>query len=175
MTQAKWSCNGIAMTQSSELMTHHLSDSEVLPDLVMEVVSKGVKCRLQAKGYSMSPFIKDSDMLTISPIVDSSPGFGDVIAFIHPRTEKLIIHRVVGKIGDACLVKGENALEPDGLIERKHMIGIITGVERKGRKVFFGLGPERFLIALLTRTNLLRPVLRLVRGIFRPIERIFSS
>jgi hypothetical protein len=161
------------MTQSSELMTHHLSGSEVLPELVKEVISKGVECRLQVKGYSMSPFIKDSDVVTISPISDSPPGFGDVIAFIHPRTEKLIIHRVVGKIGDACLVKGENALEPDGLIERNHIIGIITKVERKGKKVFFGLGTERFLIALLTRTNLLLPVLRPVWRIFRPIVRRF--
>jgi hypothetical protein len=121
----------------------------------------------------MSPFIKDSDVVTISPIVDSSPGFGDVIAFIHPRTERLIIHRVVGKIGDACLVKGENAFEPDGVIERKNIIGIITKVERKGRRVFFGLGPERFLIALLTRKNLLLPILIPLWRVFRPIARIF--
>jgi hypothetical protein len=121
----------------------------------------------------MSPFIKNSDVVTISPIVDSSPRFGDVIAFIHPKTDKLIIHRVVRKIENACLVKGENTLEPDGLIERRNMIGIITRVERKGKKVLFGLGPERFLIALLTRKNLLLPVLRPVWRIFRPVARIF--
>jgi hypothetical protein len=161
------------MTQSAVLDTQHLNPSEVLPELVKEVLSKGVECRLQVKGYSMSPFIKDRDVVTISPIVDSSPGFGDVIAFIHPRTEKLLIHRVVGKIGDACLVKGENALELDGLIERKHIIGIIARVERKGKKVFFGLGPERFLIALLTRKNLLLPVLGPVWRVFRPIVQRF--
>jgi signal peptidase I len=150
-------------------MTHHLSGSEILPELVKEVLSKGVECRLQVKGHSMSPFIKDSDVLTVSPMSDSSPGFGEVIAFIHPKAHKLIIHRVVRKIGDACLVKGENALEPDGLITRRHMIGIITRVERKGKKVFFGLGPERFLIALLTRNNLLLPARRLVWRIFRPM------
>jgi len=161
------------MTQPAELMTHHLPGSEILPELVKDILGKGVECRLQVKGYSMSPFIKDSDVVTISPISESLPGFGDVIAFIHPRTEKLFIHRVVGKIRDTCLVKGENALEPDGLIERNHMIGIITRVERKGKKVFFGLGPERFLIALLTRTNLLLPVLRPVWRIFRPAVRRF--
>jgi hypothetical protein len=161
------------MIQSAELVTHHLSGSEILPELVKEVLGKGVECRLQVKGYSMYPFIKDNDVLTVSPMSDSSPGFGDVIAFIHPKADKLIIHRVVRKIGDACLVKGENALEPDGLIERKHIIGIIKRVERKGKKVFFGLGPERFLIALLTRTNLLLPVLRSVWRIFRPAVRRF--
>ena len=163
------------MTQSSELMTHHLPGSEVLPELVMEIVSKGVECRLQAKGYSMSPFIKDSDVVTISPMSDSSPGFGDVIAFIHPRTEKLIIHRVVWKSRDAYLLKGESALEPDGLIKKENILGLVTKVERKGKRIFLGLGPERFLIALLTRTNLLLPVLRPLWRILRPIARIFSS
>ena len=161
------------LTQSTELMTHHLPGSEVLPELVKEVLSKGAECRLQVKGYSMSPFIKDGDMITISPVFGSLPRLGDVIAFIHPKTDKLIIHRVVRKIGDACLVKGENALEPDGLIERNHMIGIITRVERKGKKVFFGLGPERFLIAMLTRKNLLLPILRPVWRVFHPVVRIF--
>jgi len=121
----------------------------------------------------MSPFIKDSDVVTISPMSNASPGFGDVIAFIHPKTDKLIIHRVVRKIGDACLVKGENAFEPDGVIERKNIIGIITKVERKGRRVFFGLGPERFLIALLTRKNLLLPILIPLWRVFRPVVRLF--
>ena len=155
------------LTQSSSLSDHFLVE------LVKEVLSKRVECRLQVKGFSMSPFIKDSDVVKISPMSDSAPEFGDVIAFVHPKADKFIIHRVVRKIGDACLVKGENALEPDGLIERKHIIGVITRVERKGKKVFFGLGPERFLIALLTRTNLLLPILRPVWKIFRPVVRIF--
>ena len=161
------------MTQSSELMPQHLSRSDVLPQLVKEVLGKGGECRLQVKGFSMSPFIKDSDMVTISPVVDASPGFGDVIAFVHPKADKFFIHRVVRKIGCAYLVKGENSFEPDGLIERKDILGIITRVERDGKKVFFGLGPERFLIALLTRTNLLLPVLRPVWMIFRPVVRLF--
>jgi hypothetical protein len=174
MPQAKLSSNEIDVTQPPNRITHRLLASQILPELVAKMVSKGVECRLEVRGYSMSPFVKDNDTVTISPMVDSSPGFGDVIAFVHPGTEKLVIHRVVGKLGNACLVKGENASEPDGLIERKHMIGIITRVERKGRKVLFGLGPERFLIALLTRANLVPPLLRLLRRIFLPITRIFS-
>jgi hypothetical protein len=161
------------MTQSSELMTHQLSGSEVLPELVNEVLSKGVECRLQVKGYSMSPFIKDSDVVTISPMSDSSPGFGEVIAFIHPKTDKLIIHRVVWKSRNAYLLKGESALESDGLIKKESILGLVTKVERKGKRIFLGLGPERFLIALLTRKNLLLPVLRPVWRIFHPIARIF--
>jgi hypothetical protein len=164
------------MTHFLSPITHHstqLLSGEVLPELLRDILSKNAECRFQVKGHSMSPFIKDGDVVTISPIVGSSPGFGDIIAFINPKTERLIIHRVIGKIGDACLVKGESALEPDGLIERNHMIGMITRIEREGKKVFFGLGPERFLIAMLTRKNLLLPILRPVWRIFRPVARIF--
>jgi len=161
------------MIQSSEIMTHYLPASEVLSELVKEVVSKGVECRLQVKGYSMSPFIKDGDTITISPVSDSLPRFGDVIAFIHPRTEKLLIHRVVWKSGDTYLLKGEGALEPDGLIKKENVLGLVTKVERKGKRIFLGLGPERFLIAMLTRKNLLLPLLRPVWRIFRPIARMF--
>ena len=160
------------MTQSSELTAHHLPTSEILPELLKEVLRKEIECRLQAKGYSMSPFIKDGDMITISPLSGSFPRFGDVIAFIHPETEKLLIHRVVWKSGDTCLVKGENTLEADGLIKKENVLGLVTKVERKEKRIFFGLGPERFLIALLTRTNLFRLVLRVVWRIFRPIARI---
>jgi hypothetical protein len=154
-------------------MTHHVFGSEVFPGLVKDILGKGAECRLEVKGYSMSPFIKDGDVVTISPMSEGSPGFGDVIAFVHPKTEKLLIHRVVRKIGDACLLKGENAPEPDGLIERNDMIGIITRVERKEKRVLFGLGPERFLIAMLTRTNLFLPVLGPAWRVLRPIARIF--
>lgn len=158
----------IDLTQSSSL-----SSDRVLVQLIRDLLGRGKECRFQVKGYSMSPFIKEGDVVTIAPMSDAAPGFGNVIAFIHPRTEKLIIHRVVGKIGDACLLKGENAAELDGLVERNRMIGIITRVERKSRKVFLGLGPERFLIALLTRKNLLLPILRPARRMFDPIARIF--
>jgi len=80
---------------------------------------------------------------------------------------------VVWKGRDAYIVKGENTLESDGLIKKENILGVVTKVERKGKKVFLGLGPERFLIALLTRKNLLLPVLLPVWRIFRPAVRIF--
>ncbi|MGQ9645215.1 MAG: S26 family signal peptidase [Thermodesulfobacteriota bacterium] len=144
-----------------------------MAELVTEVLGKRAECRLQVKGYSMSPFIKDGDVVTISPVFWLSPRVGDVIAFINPKTEKLLIHRIVGKIGDAFLLKGESAFEPDGLIRRNHMVGVITSVERKGRRMCFGLGPERFLIALLTRTNLFLPILHPVWRFVRPIVGCF--
>ena len=149
------------------------ADNLSITELLSTLVDKGLSCKFQAKGHSMSPFIKDGDAITVSPKIGCSPRFGDVVAFIHPRTEKLFIHRVVWKKRDAYIVKGENTLESDGLIKKENILGVVTKVERKGKKVFLGLGPERFLIALLTRKNLLLPVLLPVWRIFRPAVRIF--
>jgi signal peptidase I len=162
------------MTQSSLISGATLnSQDSLLPEILRTVLRAGNDCRFQVKGHSMSPFIKDGDVVTISPMSDSSPGFGDVVAFIYLRTEKLVIHRVVRKSRDACIIKGENTLESDGLIKKENILGVVTKIERKGKKVFCGIGPERFLIALLSRKNLLLPILLPVWRILRPAARIF--
>ena len=57
-----------------------------LVDLLSAVLNKGVPVRFQAKGFSMSPFIKNNDVVTISPWQGTRPGLGDIIAFVHPET-----------------------------------------------------------------------------------------
>ena len=152
------------MTQSSSLSTHYL-----MRGLVKDILSQGAECRFQAKGHSMSPFIKDGDIVTVSPILHSSPGIGDVVAFIQKETGRLLIHRIVGKNGEAYLTKGDNTLEGDGSVHRASILGWVTKAERKGKKVSLGFGPERFIISLLTRKGLL---LSFVRPMWRVLPSI---
>ena len=143
----------------------------VLIDLLAAVLEKGARFRFQAKGFSMSPFIKDGDVVTVSPLSECSLGLGDVVAFINPAIRNLVVHRLVGKRGNSYLIKGDNTAETDGSIAKTNILGCVTKVERNGKRVFLGLGPERFLLSILTRTGLLFPLLnpmwRLVRPIFR--------
>ena len=142
-----------------------------LIDLVRAVLDKEASFRFRAQGFSMSPFIKDDDVVTVSPMWSDSPRVGDVVAFVSPYAERLMIHRVLGKKGDHYLTKGDRALEPDGLVPRINILGRVRKVERKGRRILLGLGPERIIIALLTRNgfifNLLLPIWRLIRPIAR--------
>jgi signal peptidase I len=134
------------------------------------VLDKGASFRFQGKGYSMSPFIKDGDVLTIAPVQGATPGFGDVVVFTHPHTGKLIIHRIIGKRGGSYRTKGDNAPEEDGMISRATIVGRVTRVERNGRYISLGIGPNRFIIAFVIRTGLLSllwPVWRLVRFFMR--------
>ena len=143
----------------------------VLLELIRAVFEKDLPFRFRANGFSMSPFIKDGDVVTVSPLLDVTPRLGDVVAFIRPEAKKLVIHRVLGKKGDACIINGDNNFAIDGLIPKANILGCVKTVERDGRRVNLGLGPERRLIAFLARTKLLwplmTPVWRLVRPLFR--------
>jgi len=142
-----------------------------LNELLRSVLDKGAPFRFRAKGFSMSPFIKDGDIVTVSRLSGASPGLGDVVAFLHPGTEKLVIHRIVGKNSKSYIIKGDNMSQGDGPVTEADIMGRVIRVERNGKKVFLGLGPEKFLIAFLTRSGLflhfLIPVWRRVRPIFR--------
>jgi hypothetical protein len=144
--------------------------SQQLEQLMRGVLDKGAAFRFQSKGFSMSPFIKDGDILTIAPMQRCTPSFGDVVVFIHPHNGRLIIHRIIGKKAGSYRTKGDNAPEEDSLISREAILGLVTSVERDGKKLFLGLGPDRFIIAFVTRNGLL-PLLnrlwRLVRFFIR--------
>lgn len=164
------------MTQSSALITHlpqssFLSPRYFVTDLVKDILSQGAECRFQANGHSMGPFIKDGDIITVSPILRSSPGIGDVVAFIHKETGRLFIHRVIGKNGESYLTRGDNTLEGDGFVSEANILGYVTKVERNGKKVFLGAGPERFLIAYLTRKgfflSFVLPIWRVMPAVIR--------
>ena len=142
-----------------------------LIELLRAVLDKGAPFRFRAKGFSMSPFIKDDDVITVSPLTDDSTRYGDVVAFIRPEMKKLVIHRVVGKKGEYFHIKGDNITYTDELIPVANILGRVIRVERNGKEVFFGLGPERFLIAFLNRRGLLFPLFYPIWQIMRPIVR----
>ncbi len=73
------------------------------------------------------------------------------------------IHRVIGKKGNTYLLKGDNATETDGLISESDILGCVRVVERRGLRGFFGLGPERFLIAYLNRRGILLSLIYMLR------------
>jgi SAM-dependent methyltransferase len=148
----------------------HLSNQGQL-ELLRGMMERGVSLRTSARGFSMAPFIHDEDVLTIAPLKDRMPHIGEVVAFTWPDTGKLVIHRVIRRVGDAWLVRGDNGLTADGLVARENILGAVMRIQRNGREVQVGLGAERVLIALLQRANVLT---RLVNIAWR-IRRILMS
>ena len=149
---------------------------KALIELMQAVHAKGLPFRFNAGGHSMAPFIRDGDVICVSPLASRAPGPGDVVAFIHPKTKLLCLHRVLSVHGDRFLIQGDNMPEePDGMIPLEAILGRVTRVERAGRKVRLGLGPERFLLALLSRRGLLAAIRRYAGPLYACFSRSRAS
>jgi signal peptidase I len=139
-------------------------------ELLQATLGEGAPFRFRARGFSMDPFIRDGDVITVSPLGENSPGMGDVVAFVQREIEKLLIHRVIRIKANAYFMKGDNTKGVDSSVPPANVLGLVTRVERGRKRVFIGLGPERYLIALLTRRGLTIPLVRVALKLLRPIH-----
>lgn len=126
-----------------------------LTEIMREVLAKGKPFRFRARGLSMSPFIKDGDVVTVSPLGSTAPRVGDVTAFLHPATGKLVVHRIVRERSGRYDLKGDNAAESEGALPVERVLGVVTRVERDGQTVRLGR-KSGAVVARLSRTGLLR-------------------
>lgn len=126
-----------------------------LTALLEAALSKNASLRFQVKGFSMSPFIKNKDIVTISPILNSVIGFGKIAAFRHPVNKRLVIHRIISSNGRHYLIKGDRIFSSDGFIPKENILGCVSRIERNNKMIYFGLGPERIIIAFLSRIRVL--------------------
>lgn len=87
-------------------------------------------------------------------------GIGRVVAFVNPDSRRLVVHRIVGRHEFRFLVLGDNARGMAGdLVNPDDVLGRVVRIERGRKRVWLGLGPERYAVALLSRAGVLLPVL----------------
>lgn len=140
---------------------------QALADLLVAVLEKGVPFRFRAKGFSMSPMIRDGDVITVYPSDEKKFRVGDVVAVFYAAYEKLVVHRLIGRKNDFFMVKGDNNAEVDGLVSPDKILGKIQRIERNGKRIRLGVGKEGMLIAWLMRMGLYLPFVRNLRNIRR--------
>jgi len=109
---------------------------EQLEELLAAVLSQGRPLRFRARGFSMSPLVRDQDAITISPLAGRAPCTGDIIACRHPQTRRLVVHRVRAVRAEGLLVQGDSAPLPDGLIPPDDVLGLLAFAERDGVVVY---------------------------------------
>jgi hypothetical protein len=132
-------------------------------ELLLAMSERGVPLRTRVCGFSMHPFIRDRDVLTIAPISNRPPRVGEVVAFSHPVSCRLVIHRITAIKGSRWLMRGDNSPVADGLVRTGAILGRVVRVERQGKEVRLGfrVGIGSFLIARLSLCNLLSPIMKL--------------
>jgi signal peptidase I len=137
--------------------------------LMQAVLARGLPFRFEARGTSMSPFIRDGDIVTIRPIGRIPPKKGDVVAFAEPLTDKLYVHRIIKETRAGFAIKGDNLPRSDGLIPEANLLGVVAKVERRGREISLAIGPGRSLIADMSRIGVLSVTARRVVRAFQRI------
>jgi hypothetical protein len=141
-----------------------------LLELMRATLGRGVYFRFTARGFSMDPFIRDGDVLTVAP-VRRRPGLGRVFAVHDPVTGRVVVHRVVARPFGGVLVRGDGVGQADGLAEPGDVLGLVVAVERRGRRIRLGCGPERLLLAVVSRVGLLAPLVAAARRLRRVVPR----
>jgi len=132
-------------------------DGEAMARLVADLLAAGSCVRLVARGGSMSPWIRDGDVLTIAPTPGSSRGRprpGDVVAFRHPGSDRLVIHRLVSRGGGGWIARGDRCPAPDGFVANGDVLGVVTEATCGRRRRLHPQGVPGLLLAAASRFSL---------------------
>lgn len=131
-----------------------------------ELLEGGEPASIPARGFSMAPFIRDGDLITVVPAFRPGPDrlkLGDVVLF---RTEhdRWLIHRIIRKSGRGkrgrVVTKGDSLLRADRPIDLEQVWGRVTALTRGRSSRLYDLSKPSIrrlmlAIALLSRTEAL--------------------
>lgn len=152
--------------------------------MLRAMMGRGLPLRMPVRGFSMAPWIRDDDVVTVAPMYDYPPRVGEVVACVLPTNGRLALHRVVARRAGGWVLRGDNCREADGVVAREEILGRVVRVERNGQEVGFGAGRRGVVIARLSRTGLLpgcyslrRPPRRLASAGLRRLQglRLYRS
>ena len=134
------------------------------------VLEKNKPIRFKASGSSMSPFIRDGDIITIKSKKNYHIHCGDIVIFNHPTSNKLAVHRVISRKARNYLIKPDNGNKPDGWVNLKNIFGYVIQVERRNRNIRLGIEYGKSIVAWISYIN----CLYFFRRIFFYIYHLFN-
>lgn len=111
---------------------------EVLPALAAEHLRSGARLKARARGYSMWPFYRDGSLVEIESCRAADLEIGDVA--LVETSKGLLLHRVVGHLGQGLLTKGDARRTVDGVIPPKRVLG--RAPPRPGDRLLGRLSPR---------------------------------
>ena len=133
------------------------------------VLGRGRALRFKAKGGSMSPFIRNGDVVEVVP-VNGKINLGDIILYrsSHGNT---VVHRVIRRSKESVITKGDALPSSDQPVLSRQVLGRVVSVEKNGWRIRLDTPPGRFLNMLLATISpfsfLTYPPLRLVKRTVR--------
>jgi len=116
--------------------------------ITQKVLGREKSLRFKAKGESMRPFIRDGDILEITPVNGEEIRLGGVI-FYHVGEKRTVAHRVMKKIIEndklVFLTKRDLNTDEEEKVHLEQVLGRVKAIERKGRKIRVNEGLNRLM------------------------------
>jgi GNAT superfamily N-acetyltransferase len=150
-------------------------DRDEIRALSAEILARGGAFRFQARGWSMRPFVRDGDVLTVEPPGAVALKVGDV-ALYAGGGDKLTVHRVVGAEArngrTVLLMRGDAQYGPVERVSTEQVLGRCVGLQRGDRTLDLDRPAQRGAALLWRRSHPLGPTLLRVsvaatRGVLR--------
>jgi hypothetical protein len=126
--------------------------------LARAILEEGKSIRFRARGRSMFPCICDGDVITIAPILYPITAHGEIVACVSLDNQSLFVHRIIKKVPQGYLLRGDNLRWPDRICAAENIIGRVIKIERNGRVCSFGIGKESVVLALLSHMGALHRI-----------------
>lgn len=138
---------------------------EDFASIAQEVLGRGRILRFKAKGGSMSPFIRNGDVLEVAPF-KGKINLGDIILY-HSSCGSPVIHRVIQRRKESIITKGDSVPGSDQPMLFKQVLGRVVAIEKNGWRIRLDKPMVRFLNILLALISpfsfLIYPPLRLIK------------
>lgn len=131
------------------------------------------------RGPSMNPTLRAIDILQVLPYRRERIQPGDVIAFLPPRSEDMVVHRVISASAQGIRTRGDHNIDIDPwVLSPDRIVGRVVSAQRanRWRSIYGGLRGQLYSLGIrpirmmdLKVSSLLRPIYhRLARaGVLR--------
>ncbi len=150
------------MLEKTEMLNLRRED---FTSIAQEVLGRGRILRFKAKGGSMSPFIRNGDVVEVVPL-KGKINFGDIILY-HSSCGGPVIHRVIQRNKESIITKGDSVLGSDQPIFSKQVLGRVVAVEKNGWCIKLDRPMARLLNILLATISpfsfLIYPCLKFIK------------
>ena len=154
------------MLEKTEILNLKRED---FASIAQEVLGRGRILKFKAKGGSMSPFIRNGDVVEVVP-VKGKMNLGDIILY-HSSYGNPVVHRVIQRNKESIITKGDSVPNSDQPIFSKQVLGRVVAIEKNGWCIRLDRPMGRLLNILLATISpfsfLTYPPLRLVKRTIR--------
>ena len=114
------------------------SNSIFLKEVSLNLLAEGKSLRIKTAVYSMFPAIRPGNVVVIAPVkTRSNLTTGDIVVF--KRDSDFVLHRLTDiryqKENAFYITRGDSSLNEDKPITLDKIIGVVTTIETKRRKI----------------------------------------